>query len=61
MNIIEMDEFILYDDKDYNRDLINEDVRRLRFRLLGPLDQAYNINTYICKSLSRVVEFKSYT
>ena len=44
--MIEIDELASYDDEDRNRDPVDEDARRLKFRLLGPLGQAYNINAY---------------
>jgi hypothetical protein len=58
--VIEIDELASYDDEDRNGDPVDEDVRRLKFRLLGPLGQAHNINAYIRKSLGRIAEFRSY-
>ncbi len=47
VNIIEIGELELYNNQDRNRDVIDKEVRRAKFRLLGLLGQGYNIITYI--------------
>ena len=58
-NIIEMGELESYDDQDRNGDVTDEEVRRAKFRLLGPLSQAYNIIVYIRESPGRTAAFKA--
>ena len=44
---------------DINRILSNDEARKARFRLLGPLSKAYNIVVYICGSLSCIARFRA--
>jgi hypothetical protein len=41
-----------------SKELINKEAKRVQFRILKPLSQAYNIVVYICKSAKRIKEFK---
>ena len=56
--MIEISELELYDNQDKNRDVTDEEVRRAKFRLLGPLSQEYNIIAYIRGSPARTKVFK---
>ena len=44
--------------KDENRELIDKEVRRAKFRLLGPLGQGYNIIVYIYRSSAYIDHFR---
>jgi hypothetical protein len=57
-NIMAMDELELYDDQDKNGDVTDEEARRAKFRLLGPLGQAHNIVVYMRGSPARTKVFK---
>jgi len=39
--------------------LLDDEARKARFRLLGPLSKAYNIVVYIRGSLSRIARFRA--
>ena len=39
--------------------LLDDEARKARFRLLGPLSKAYNIVVYICGSLSYIARFRA--
>ncbi len=58
INIIEIGELELYNNQDRNRDVIDKEVRRAKFRLLGPLGQGHNIITYVCGLPSYIKIFK---
>jgi hypothetical protein len=47
-----------YDDQDKNRDATDEEARKARFRLLGPLGQGHNIVAHIRGSPARTKVFK---
>jgi len=47
-----------YDDQDKNGDVTDEEARRAKFKLLGPLNQGHNIVAYIRESLARIKVFK---
>jgi len=47
-----------YDLEDLNRELIDKEATRAKFRLLGPLGQAYNIVVYIRGSSARTDYFR---
>jgi hypothetical protein len=57
-NVIEMGELESYDDEDRNRDVTDKEVRRAKFRLLGPLGQGHNIVAHIRGSPARTKAFK---
>jgi hypothetical protein len=51
---MKMVELELYNEQDQDEELIDEEARRDKFRLLGPLGQVYNIVAYIYRSTSRM-------
>jgi len=53
-----MEELESYDEEDHNFDQSNDEARRAKFRLLGPLGQAHNINAHMCKSPLRIEVFR---
>lgn len=56
-NVIGLEELESYDNQDRNGDPTDEEAKRLRFRLLGPLGQAHNIVVHIRGSSGRTEEF----
>ena len=56
--MIEVEELELYNSQDKNRELIDEEIRRTKFRLLGLLSQAHNIIIYIRGLPGRTEEFR---
>ena len=46
-NVIAISELELYNDQDRNGDIMNKEVRRAKFRLLGLLGQGHNIIAHI--------------
>jgi hypothetical protein len=57
-NVIRVEELELYNSQDENRELVDEEARRIKFRLLGPLGQAHNIVVHIHRSLGCTEEFR---
>ena len=55
---MKMAELELYNEQEQSEEPIDEEARRIKFRLLGPLGKGYNIVVYIYRSSSRIVEFK---
>jgi hypothetical protein len=53
VNVIKLEELELYDEQDQSGELRDEDIKKQRFRLLGPLGQAHNIVVYIRGSSAR--------
>jgi hypothetical protein len=53
-----MEELESYDSDEKDETLKNSEEIRAKFRLLGPFGKAYNIVTYIRKSLKRIMIFK---
>ena len=49
----------MYDLKDKDGELTNEEAKRARFRLLGLLGQAYNIVVYIRRLSARTEYFRT--
>jgi hypothetical protein len=49
-NVIEIVELELYDKQDRARQLIDVEEKKIKFQLMGPLSQAYNIVVYIHES-----------
>ena len=47
-----------YDDQDRNKEVTDEEARRAKFRLLGPLGHRYNIIAHIRGSPARTKVFK---
>jgi hypothetical protein len=56
--MIGIEELESYDEQDQSGELTNEEARRVKFRLLGPLGQAHNIVIHIRGSPKRTEEFK---
>ena len=56
--IIKVDELESYDEQEQSGEPINEEIRRIQFRLLGPLSKGHNIVVYIRGSPNRIIEFK---
>ena len=57
-NVIGMEELESYDEQDQSGELIDEEARRIKFRLLGPLGQGHNIVVHIRGSAGRTAEFR---
>jgi hypothetical protein len=57
-NIIDLDKLESYNLKDTNRELIDKEAIRAKFRLLGLLGQGYNIMVYIRRSSTRIDYFR---
>ncbi len=55
---MDLEELASYDLEDEDRELIDEEVRRARFRLLESLGKGYNIVVYINKSSARTDVFR---
>ena len=58
VSIIGLNKLELYDLEDLNKELIDKEATRAKFRLLGLLSQAYNIIVYICKLSAYINYFK---
>jgi hypothetical protein len=58
-NVMKMAELESYDEQDQDEELIDEEARRDKFRLLGPLGQAHNIVAHIRGSTSRTQAFRN--
>jgi hypothetical protein len=58
ISIIGLNKLKLYDLKDLNKELINKEAIRAKFKLLRPLSQVYNIIVYIRKSSAYTDYFK---
>lgn len=56
-NVIEIEELESYDEKDKRGERGDEEERRVKFRLIGPLGQLHNIIVHIRGSTSRINEF----
>jgi hypothetical protein len=57
-NIIDLDKLESYDLEDADRKLIDKEVIKTKFRLLGLFGQEYNIIVYIYKSSTRMDYFR---
>jgi hypothetical protein len=53
-----MEELESYEEEEANRELIDEEAKKAKFRLLGPLGKAHNIVVYIYSSGGRVEQFR---
>jgi hypothetical protein len=47
IDLVDIDELESYDEVEADGELIDEEVKKAKFRLLGPLGKAYNIVVYI--------------
>ena len=57
--MIDLNKLKLYDLENKDGKLTNKEIKRARFRLLGPLNQAYNIVVYIRRSSARTEHFRT--
>jgi hypothetical protein len=57
--VIGVEELKSYDNQDETRELADKEAIKAKFRLLGPLVQAYNIIVYIRESPSHMAAFKA--
>ncbi|KAN0103405.1 hypothetical protein V8E51_011718, partial [Hyaloscypha variabilis] len=56
LDLVNINELELYNKEEVDRELINKEVKKAKFRLLGPLSKAYNIVVYI-RSLGSRAEY----
>jgi hypothetical protein len=59
INLVDIDELESYDEGEVDGQLIDEEAKKAKFRLLGPLGKAYNIMVHIRSSGRRVDYFRS--
>jgi hypothetical protein len=59
--VINLEELASYDLKDKDRELIDKEAKRARFRLLRPLSKGHNIVVYISRSLACIEVFRKLT
>ena len=57
-NVIDLDDLESYDQEEENRELIDNEEKKAKFRLLGPLGQGHNIVVHMRGSSSRIEYFK---
>jgi hypothetical protein len=55
---MDIEELVLYNLEDTDRELTNKEARRARFRLLGPLGKGHNIMVHISGSPARIEVFR---
>jgi hypothetical protein len=55
--VVKIEELELYEEEQQSREWTDDEVKRVKFRLLGPLSQGHNIVVYIRGSPSRTAEF----
>jgi hypothetical protein len=58
-DVVKVEELESYDSQEENEELVDEEARRIKFRLLGPLGQAHNIVIHIRGSPGRTEEFRA--
>ena len=58
---MDLKELASYDLKDKDKELIDKEAKRARFRLLGPLSKGHNIVVYISRSLAYTEVFRKLT
>jgi hypothetical protein len=56
-NIVEMEELELYDSQDKKGEEGDEEERKVKFRLMGPLGKMHNVVIHIRGSTARIAEF----
>jgi hypothetical protein len=56
--VITLEQLESYDEQEQTKQLLNNEARRVQFRLLGPLGKAHNIVVYIRSSPSRTAEWR---
>ena len=55
--MINIEELVSYDDKEQQGDTRDEEAKRIKFHLMGPLGQMHNIVIHIRGSTARIAEF----
>jgi hypothetical protein len=58
MDLVDIDELESYNKVEADEELIDEEAKKAKFRLLGPLGKAYNIVVFIWSSSGRVDHFR---
>jgi hypothetical protein len=58
LSVVKMEELELYDKQEQIKGPIDDEARRIQFRLLRPLGKAYNIIVYIRESPSKTAKFR---
>jgi hypothetical protein len=61
LDLVDIDELKSYKEEVMDEELTNEEVKKAKFRLLRPLNKAYNIIVYIHSSSSRITYFRQLT
>jgi len=56
-NVINIEELESYDDEEQRGDIRDEEAKRTKFRLMGPLGKMHNILIHIRGSTARIAEF----
>ena len=57
-DLVDIDKLESYDKEEADRELIDKEVKKAKFRLLGPLSKAHNIVVYIRGLGGRVEYFR---
>ena len=60
-DLVDIDELESYDETEADEELIDEEAKKVKFRLLGPLGKAHNIVVYIHGLADRTKEFRTLT
>ena len=55
--MINIEELESYDDEEQQGDTRDDEAKRIKFRLMGPLGQMHNIVIHIRGSTARIAEF----
>jgi hypothetical protein len=58
-DLVDIDELESYDKAEADEELIDEEAKKAKFRLLGPLGKAHNIVVYIRSSGGRAGHFRT--
>jgi nitric oxide reductase activation protein len=57
-DLVDMEELESYEEEEANRELTDEEAKKAKFRLLGPLGKAHNIVVHIRSSGGRAEQFR---
>jgi hypothetical protein len=57
-DLVDIEELESYEEEEANGELIDEEAKKAKFRLLGPLGKAHNIVVHIRSSSGRVEQFR---
>jgi hypothetical protein len=55
--VINIEELELYNNEEQQGDTRDKEAKRIKFCLMGPLGQMYNIVIHICSSTAQIAEF----